>query len=306
MVFGTGKYRYTVAENWGQKRPMVGSGGWIPAIATDSQDRVFVYSRSENPLAVFDRDGNFLETWGNGVLPTEAAHGIYIDDEDNVYCTDNDNHCVFKFNRNGELAMTLGTPGEAAPADGDPFNSPTDLAIASTGELFISDGYGNARVHKYSPDGELLLSWGGTRVLDLVSSLCPHCVRIDREDRVWICDRSNNRLQIFDTNGNYLTEWTDVPEPNTIYFDPNDDVVYVAGLDHEFLIYTLDGDLITRWGGAESSEVPGEFLGGAHGLWMDSHGDLYMGEVMLGETRSDAEVHPSNLKGNGQSLRTCF
>ena len=97
-------------------------------MATDSQDRVFVYSRSENPLAVFDRDGSFLETWGNGVLPPEAAHGIYIDAEDNVYCTDNDNHCVFKFNRNGELTMTLGTPGEAAAADGDPFNSPTDLA----------------------------------------------------------------------------------------------------------------------------------------------------------------------------------
>ena len=144
MVFGTGKYRYTVAENW-DKTPDGWKWGWIPAVATDSQDRVFVYSRSENPLAVFDRDGNFLETWGNGVLPPEAAHGIYIDAEDNVYCTDNDNHCVFKFNRNGELTMTLGTPGEAAPADGDPFNSPTDLAIASTGELFISDGYGNAR-----------------------------------------------------------------------------------------------------------------------------------------------------------------
>ena len=281
MVFGTGKYRYTVAENW-DKTPDGWKWGWIPAVATDSQDRVFVYSRSENPLAVFDRDGNFLETWGSGILPPEAAHGIYIDDEDNVYLIDNSNHCVFKFDRNGELTMTLGTPGEAAPADGDPFNSPTDLAIASTGELFISDGYGNARVHKYSPDGELLLSWGerGTGPGQFALS---HCVRIDREDRVWICDRSNNRLQIFDTNGNYLTEWTDVPEPNTIYFDPNDDVVYVAGLDHEFLIYTLDGELITRWGGAESSEVPGEFLGGAHGLWMDSHGDLYMGEVMLGD-----------------------
>ena len=102
MVFGTGKYRYTVAENWA-KTPDGWKWGWIPAVATDSQDRVFVYSRSENPLVVFDRGGNLLETWGSGVLPPEAAHGIYIDDADNVYCTDNDNHCVFKFNRNGEL-----------------------------------------------------------------------------------------------------------------------------------------------------------------------------------------------------------
>ena len=109
MAFGAGKYRYTVAENW-DKTPDGWEWGWIPAVATDSQDRVFAYSRSENPLAVFDRDGNFLETWGSGVLPPKAAHGIYIDGEDNVYCIDNDNHCVFKFNRHGELAMTLGDP----------------------------------------------------------------------------------------------------------------------------------------------------------------------------------------------------
>ena len=114
MVFGTGKYRYTVAENW-DKTPDGWKWGWIPAVATDSQDRVFVYSRSENPLAVFDRDGNFLETWGSGVLPPEAAHGIYIDDDDNVYLIDNSNHCVFKFNRNGETNDDAGHTGRSCP-----------------------------------------------------------------------------------------------------------------------------------------------------------------------------------------------
>jgi sugar lactone lactonase YvrE len=281
MVFGTGKYTYKVAENWGEA-PNGWTWGWIPAVACDSQDRVFVYSRSNHPLIIFDRDGNFLETWGDGILPPGAAHGIYIDAEDNVYCTDNDTHCVYKFNRAGELVMTLGTPGQPAAKDGDPFDKPTDLAVSSTGDLFISDGYGNARVHKYSPDGELLLSWGergsGPGQFGL-----SHGVRVDKDDRVWICDRSNNRLQIFDTEGRFLTEWTGLLQPNTIYFDPNDDVVYVAELDHQFSIYTSDGELITKWGGAESSDTPGEFLGGPHGLWMDSHGDLYMGEVMLGE-----------------------
>lgn len=280
MLFGTGKYTYRVAEGWGQP-PEGWTWGWIPAVACDSQDRVYVYSRSEHPLAVFDRDGSFIETWGDGILPPKAAHGIYIDAEDNVYCTDNSNHAIYKFNRDGDLVMRLGTPGQPADADGDPFNSPTDLDVASTGELFISDGYGNARVHKYSPDGELLLSWGerGTGPGEFALS---HCVRVDKDDRVWVCDRENNRIQIFDTDGNFLTEWTDLLRPNTVYFDPNADVVYVAELTHQFSIYTLDGQLITKWGGAEPSEQPGEFRGGPHGIWMDSHGDLYMGEVELG------------------------
>jgi hypothetical protein len=179
MAFGSGKYTYEVAEGWG-KLPQGWTWGWIPAVACDSQDRVFVYSRSEHPLVIFDRDGNFLDSWGEDVI--KDAHGIYIDAEDNIYCTERETHCVFKFNRYGELVMTLGNPGQPGQ-DGEPFNLPTDLAIASTGELFVSDGYGNARVHKYSPEGELLLSWGerGTGPGQFELS---HCVRIDKHDRV--------------------------------------------------------------------------------------------------------------------------
>ncbi len=277
MAFGSGKFTYEVAEGWG-KLPDGWKWGWIPAVACDSQDRVFVYSRSEHPLVVFDPDGNFLASWGEGIL--KDAHGIYIDGEDNVYCTERNTHCVRKFNKRGELVMTLGTPDQPGANDGDPFNKPTDLAIASTGELFVSDGYGNARVHKYSPDGTLLKSWGtwgdGPGQFKL-----SHCVRVDKHDRVWVCDRENNRIQIFDTDGNFLTEWTDLLRPDTIYFDPNDDVVYVAELTHQVSIFTLDGELITKWGGAQPSEKPGEFLASPHGIWMDSHGDLYVGEVLM-------------------------
>jgi len=274
MAFGSGKYTYEVAEGWG-KLPQGWTWGWIPAVACDSQDRVFVYSRSEHPLVIFDRDGNFLDSWGEDVI--KDAHGIYIDAEDNVYCTERETHCVFKFNRHGELVMTLGTPGRPG-ADGEPFNLPTDLAIVSTGELFVSDGYGNARVHKFSPEGELLLSWGerGTGPGQFELS---HCVRIDKHDRVWVCDRTNDRIQIFDANGNYLTEWTGLLKPDTIYFDPNDDVVYIAELQQQISIYTLDGELLTKWGGARPSDKPGEFVACPHGIWADSRGDLYVGEV---------------------------
>ena len=275
MTFGSGKYTYEVAEGWGQL-PDGWAWGWIPAVACDSQDRVYVYSRSEHPLVIFDREGNFLETWGEGVL--EDAHGIYIDAEDNVYCTEWLGHCVHKFNSRGELVLTLGTPHQEGENDGDPFRRPTDVAIASTGEIFVSDGYNNARVHKYSAEGEHLLSWGewgeGPGQFQL-----SHCVRIDKDDRVWICDRTNCRIQIFDTDGNFLSEWTGLGHPDQNFFDPNEEIVYITELDHQVSIYTLGGELLTKWGGGQPSDKPGEFSAKPHGIWVDSHGDIYVTEV---------------------------
>jgi len=275
MTFGSGKYTYKVAEGW-SKMPADWTWEWIPAVACDSHDRVYVYSRSEHPLVIFDRDGNFLASWGEGVL--KDAHGLYIDADDNVYCTERNTHCIRKLDRDGKLVMTLGTPDQPAIKDGDPFNLPTALAMASTGEWFVSDGYGNARVHKFSPDGDLLLSWG-ERGSGPGQFALSHHVGVDRHDRVWVCDRENDRIQIFDTEGTFLSQWTGLLCPDTIYFDPNDDVVYLAELTHQVSIYTLDGELITQWGGAQKSETPGEFLGCPHGICMDSHGDLYVSEV---------------------------
>lgn len=269
------KFVFKVINNW-DKLPDGWIWGCIPAVACDSKDRVYVFSRSEHHLVIFDREGNFLDSWGEGVL--RDAHGIYIDSEDNVYCTENSNHCIYKFNRQGELVMTVGTPGRAAEKDGDTFNQPTDIAVSSTGDLFVSDGYKNTRIHKFSQNGKLLSSWG-ERGAGLGQFALPHCVRVDRHDRVWVCDRENNRIQIFDIEGNYLTQWTGLKRPASIFFDPHKDVVYIAELDYQVSIYTLEGDMITQWGGGRSSNKPGEFLGCPHGIWMDSGGDLYISEV---------------------------
>jgi streptogramin lyase len=275
MTYGSGKYTYTVVEGWGQLPPGW-EWGWIPAVACDSQDRIFVYSRSEHPLVLFDRAGNLLDSWGEGLLTT--AHGLYIDPEDNVYCTEYDRHCIYKFNPRGELVMTLGTPGRPGARDGDPFNRPTDVAVAPGGELFVSDGYGNSRVHKLSPGGELLLSWGekgsGPGQFDAV-----HCVRLDRYGRVWVCDRENNRIQIFDQEGNFLTQRTGLMRPDSICFEPHDEVVHVTEFTHQVSLWTLDGELITKWGGGQPSTQPGEFLVYPHGNALDSRGDLYICEV---------------------------
>jgi len=274
MTFGSGKHTYELVEGWGQL-PDGWAWGWIPAVASDSQGRVFVYSRSEHPLVVFDREGNFIASWGEDLL--EAAHGIWIDEEDSVYCTEFATHCIHKFDRDGNLTMTLGTPGQQG-AEGEPFDKPTDVVTLPSGEVFVSDGYGNARVHKYSPDGELLLSWGerGTGPGQFELS---HCVRADRHGRIWACDRTNDRIQIFDTEGNYLDERTGLLKPDTIYIDQQEDVVYVAELMQRASILTLDGELICQWGGAEKSDRPGEFCGSPHGIWVDRYGDLYIGQV---------------------------
>ena len=285
MSFGSGNYRYTLVDGWGTV-PADWRWGWIVGVAVDTQDRVFVASRSQHPLAVFDTAGNLLETWGDDVLFTNQAHGLFIDKADNVYFTDAINHCLFKFDHTGKLVMTLGTPGQAATVDGEPFSRPTDAAVAATGEFYVSDGYGNARVHKYSADGELLLSWG-ERGDGPGQFAISHSVRLDRQDRVWICDRENNRVQIFDSDGTFLQAWNGLLRPNTIHFDPTEPVVYVAELGRRLSIFALDaegypGPLLAQWADPAPSETPGFWRGGPHGLCTDAAGNLYVGEVELG------------------------
>lgn len=273
MIFGQGTHQYTVQENW-WTLPEGWEFGWIPAVAVDSQDRVYVYSRSERPMIVFDRDGNFLASWGEDIL--KDAHGIFIDAEDYVYCVERDTHVMRKFTTDGELLMTLGTPDKPG-AEGEPFNQPTDLALGPDGEMFICDGYGNARIHKYSPDGELIKSWGqpgsGPGEFDL-----PHCVRVDPRNRLMVADRENNRIQFFTLDGDYIEEWRDFLHPDTIYIDA-DEFIYVAELDQRVTILTLDGEIVSQWGSERGSTAPGEFLACPHGIWCDSRGDIYVGEV---------------------------
>lgn len=277
MVFGSGRYSYTVDPGW-PKRPSEWSWGWTPGMACDSQDRLFVYSRCDHPLLVFSTDGELLASWGEGLL--KDPHGITIDKDDNVYCVERNRHCVFKFNREGQLVLTIGLPDVPGAKEGEPFNRPTDIAVASNGELFISDGYGNSRMHKYSADGQRLLSWGEPGSRPGQFNLC-HCVRIDRQDRLWVCDRENNRIQLFDTTGAFLTEWTGLLRPNQVWFEPDEDVVYITELTQQISVYTLDHTLITKWGGAGQTpgDGPGQFVGGPHGICRDSKGNLYVGEV---------------------------
>ena len=157
-VLGTGNHRYRVVENWA-KLP----DGWnltdVAAVAVDSKDRVYVFNRGEHPMVVLNRDGSFIKSWGEGLF--KRAHGLHIDADDNLYCTDDGDHTVRKCTTDGKVLLTIGIPDEPAPyMSGEPFNRCTHTALSPKGEIYVSDGYGNACVHKYTPDGKLIKTWG--------------------------------------------------------------------------------------------------------------------------------------------------
>jgi len=277
-VVGSGKFRYQVAEGWGQLPE-----GWkftqVAGVAVDSEDKVYVFNRSEHPVIIFDRNGNFLSSWGEGVF--KNAHGIHMGTDGHVYLADSGDHTVRKFTLDGELVMTLGTEGVPSE-DGGPFNQPTDVAVSSSGHIYVSDGYGNFRAHKYSSDGELLLSWGEEGE-ETGQFALPHGVFVDKNDRVYIADRENHRIQIFTPEAEFVTQWPDFREhkPCTLFIG-DDDIVYVPELHQGLSILNMDGELLTRWGRDEATDETGYFFA-AHTACIDSHSDLYVGEVLDGQ-----------------------
>ena len=161
VILGEGAFRYRVNRDWA-KLPDGWSFHEVAAVGVDSNDNVFVFNRGAHPMTVFDRNGNFLRAWGEDIF--SHAHGIQMAPDGTIYCTDDGDHTVRQLTPEGKVLMQLGVPGQASPfMSGLPFNRCTHTALSPSGDLYVSDGYGNARVHKYSPDGKLLLSWGTSR-----------------------------------------------------------------------------------------------------------------------------------------------
>lgn len=309
MIFGNDKLNYKLDEGWG-KLPDGNNILDIPGIAVDSEDRVYVFSRDKQGVFIFDSEGNFKNTIGKKII-FDRPHGAYIDLDDSLYLIDDDGHVVRKFSSSGKLLLTLGSQGESSDSGcvnrdyrtikrgASPFNYPTNIAISSVGDIFVSDGYGNARVHRFSPSGELILSWGEPGEKPGQFNL-PHDIAISNDGRVYVADRENSRIQVFDQKGNFITQWTDLNRPCGLHID-KDNNVYVAelgkrvgryDLDYKeglpdfpsdvlwsrLSIYDLEGKLITRWGEADFN-LPGSFLA-SHCVCTDSKGNLYVGEVL--------------------------
>lgn len=286
---GSGEFTYEALESW-QNLPQGMKLVETPGVAVNSRDEVYAITRNvENPIVVFDRDGAFMHTFGKGIF-SDRGHGILIGPDDSVWCADDGTHTITKFSPKGELLMTLGTPNKPAKKwSGEPFNRPTFAGISPvTGAIYISDGYGNSRIHKYTPKGEHVLSWGSPGV-DAGQFIRPHNVAVDNEDRVYIADRECHRIQVFDADGKFLTMWNNIHRPDgmTLGRDGN---IYVGelngmggvddapGLGHRVSILNRKGELLARFGDPVEGEAPGAFIA-PHGIAVDSHGDIYVGEV---------------------------
>ena len=288
-TLGKGQYSYRIEENWGRL-----PDGWsfkeIGGVGVDKNDNVYVFNRSEHPVIVFDREGNFLRSWGEGLFP--RAHGLHMGPADTVYLTDDGDHSVRKCTLDGKVLLTLGVPGKPAPLfSGQPFHRCTHTALSPRGDIYVSDGYGNARVHKYSPDGKLLMSWGepGTDPgqFNLVHNIC-----CDADGWVYVADRENHRVQVFNGEGEYETQWNNLHRPCGLFMPPGrQQLCYIGELGPEsrlnrnlpnmgprVSIATPDGKIVARLGDQPAGLKLGQFFA-PHGLAVDSRGDIYVGEV---------------------------
>ena len=282
--------------------------GWsfreVAGVATDSRSRVYVFSRSEHPMMVFDGEGEFVASWGEGVFT--KAHNVRVSPDGFVFCSDLLDHAVRKFTPEGKLLMTLGTANVPSDTGGDgknpkikrsagPFNGPTDIAFTPSGEIFISDGYANARIHKFSADGELIESWGapggGRGEFNL-----PHGVLIV-DGTLYVADRENNRIQVFDVKGKFLSEWTDFAGPTGVSLRPDGNlVVSEFGYDPtvptkysvpshgkrilpRLTVRSRGGEMLAKIEG-EDKCATGSFFA-PHSVCVDRGGDIYVGEVPI-------------------------
>ncbi|MBC7875593.1 MAG: hypothetical protein H7Y59_00365 [Anaerolineales bacterium] len=291
---------YHLVSNW--PSPQVGEMiGQASGIDVASNGDVFVFHRAEriwegeeltleliSSPTVFildDETGNLIESWGANrfVMP----HGLTIDQNDNIWLTDVGLHQVFKFDRDGNLLMVVGERGVAGEDDTH-FNMPTDVAVAPDGSFYVSDGYGNSRIVKFSSDGDYLTSWGsyGTEPGQFDT---PHSIALDSQGRVYVADRGNARLQIFDEAGQFIEEWMNesIGRPWAVRFNAAGNLLLVDGGDQsEFWpdrarILKLDseGNILASFG--SYGEVPGQFIW-PHTIAVGPDDTLYVGEVATG------------------------
>jgi hypothetical protein len=289
-IVGSGDFRYAIVDDWA-KLPDGWQFGDVAGVGVDRRDQVYVFHRGAHPLMVFDRAGNFLRAWGEGVF--RRPHGVHMGPDETIYLTDDGDHTVRKCSLEGKLLLTIGIPDAPAPfMSGEPFRRCTHSALSPTNEIYVSDGYGNARVHKYAQDGKRLKSWGEPGAGPGQFNL-PHNIACDADGWVYVADRENHRIQVFDGEGRFETQWHDLHRPSGMYMPPGKrPICYVGeiGPYYEFnrgapnlgprlSILSNDGKLLTRISTVPAAGTgPGQFLS-PHGIAVDSRGDVYIGEV---------------------------
>jgi streptogramin lyase len=260
---------YRLVENWAQLPPGT-EWGVMTAVGVDAQGNVFAFQRSEptSKVMVFDLHGKYLRTWGEGAFT--YPHGLRVLRDGLVWIADRQMQQVLKYDPDGKLLMSLGQKGVAGDNNStDKFNGASDVVTAPNGDIFVSDGEGgNSRVVKFSKDGTFIKSWG-TKGAGQGELNTPHNIAMDSKGRVWVCDRGNKRLQVFDQDGKYLDQMTQFGAPASIFIT-KDDVMFVAASEPEnrVTIGTTDGKVLDK---IEGLHYP-------HGIAVDGSGAIYVAE----------------------------
>jgi DNA-binding beta-propeller fold protein YncE len=290
-----GALRYRAAIRFGEelenKRPSNAMpAGWkfgrVSAVSTDAQGNVYVAHRGTDadPIVVFDRAGTkMVRSWGKGLFTT--IHGLRVDPDGNIWVTDTGDHRVWKFSAEGKVLLQLGAKGQAGSTR-DRFTAPADVAFAPNGEVLIveqgevemSAGLGHSRVVRLSRDGAYLGEIGGPGAGPAQFHFA-HGIAVDSRGRIYVGDRENNRIQIFDPGGRLLKEWTHLGSPLSIVVGPGDALWVLAG-DNALEILTYDSlsGRVMRVD-PESGRILGSMVTPGHMLSLSPSGDLYVASI---------------------------
>jgi hypothetical protein len=291
MKVGSNGYTYELVEDFA-KLPEGETFGLISRLATDSQDRLYVFQRKDPPVLVFDSDGKFLRSWGSGQF--KRPHGFKIVD-DLVYMTDQLDNVAMIYTLDGKLVKQLGTRGQHSDTGCEdwhnlplraagPFNHPTELVPGPSGDLYVTDGYRNSRVHRFTSDGELIQSWGEPGKSAPGEFHLPHTMVASPDGTLYVSDRANARVQIFTPDGKFIGMWTGMGGANDMARDRNG-IFYLleqATATSKPAVSVRDGSgaVLTRW------EMPH-----AHGMGIDSGGNIYVGRTKELRVDKYARVH---------------
>jgi DNA-binding beta-propeller fold protein YncE len=263
---------HKVVQDWAQLPPGMNFGE-CSGVSVDKDDNIWVFHRGAAPIMQFDKKGNLLRKWGDGLI--KSAHGIEVDNQGNIWAVDVEGHTLFKFNPGGRIQMVIGR-GAGNDDSKDAFNRPTGLVFAPNGDFFVADGYVNSRVVKFNKDGEHLLHFGskgtGDGQFDLV-----HDVALDAAGRLYVADRTNERVQIFDQSGKFLGKWTGIGAPWGLHYAARENAMYMAdGKNNRIIKLNLDGQVQGVLGSYGRTQGKLDF---AHHLAVDSEGSIYVVEI---------------------------
>lgn len=283
---------YEVDPAWPQ-RPAHITWAAVPSIAVDQHDAVWIFNRAEPFIQIYTAAGKFVRALD---VHVGTAHFMRFDPAGKLWITDVKEHVVTQLTLDGKILRTLGTRN-AAGVDAAHFNKPTDVAVTPEGDIYISDGYGNNRVVQFDKDGRYVRAWGELGTGPGQFSL-PHSIVVDRQGRLYVADRNNARIQVFDAQGRFLDQWTNILVPWGLWLTkegdlwacgsspmgwrPEDKLLSCPPKDQIAVRFSPAGRVLQIWTfpmGKDGAEKPGE-LNWLHGIAVDSLGNLYVGDIL--------------------------